>query len=103
MTKYPVRVPRLYADFNGYFGDVLCLSHSNESRTEDGRVVTLKEGMIVTAYDEDVDDQGKRDYLFATGVVRPSRPSLACRGSVWMLEIDANGLRHESDLTQSHS
>jgi len=100
MAKYPVQVPRLHADFNGYFGDVLCLSHTNESKTEDGRVVTLKDGMIVTAYDEDADDQGKRDCLFATGVVAASRPSLACRGSVWMLSIDENGVRHESDLAR---
>jgi hypothetical protein len=100
MAKHPLQFPRLYADFNGYFGDVLCLTHTNESKTEDGRVVTLRAGMIVTAYDEDLDDQGKRDCLIATGVVAPSRPSLACRGSIWMLELDENGVRHESDLVQ---
>lgn len=99
MARYDLQEPRLLADFNGYFGDVLCLSHSNNCPTESGDTVALREGMIVTAYDDDLDEQGQRDNLIATGVVERSGESLRCRGSVWSLRIDDNGLRHESELT----
>ena len=98
MAKYDLQTPRLWADFNGYFGEILCLSHSDTCRTEDGEEVELKEGMIVTAYDDDVDENNERDNLIATGVVERSPESLSCRGSVWCLRIDDNGLRNESDL-----
>jgi hypothetical protein len=54
--------------------------------------------MIVTAFDEDANDEGKRDDLVATGTVEPSPDSLGCRGSKWVLRIDRNGVRHESDI-----
>lgn len=90
----------LYADFNGLFGDILCLSHGDECDTEFGDRVRLKEGMVVTAYDDDEDDNGNRDRLIATGSVIPSPPDHACRGSVWSLKIDDNGVRHESDIKE---
>lgn len=98
MPKYELQEPRLRADFNGYFGDVLCLSHSDTCPTENGDRVVLQEGMIVTAYDDDADEHGQRDNVIATGVVVRSREPLRCRGSVWSLLIDENGLRHESEL-----
>ena len=101
MPKYEIQKPRLWADFNGYYGDILCLSHSNTCPTEDGDEITLNAGMIVTAYDEDVNEEGERDDLIATGVVEPSPESLRCRGSVWCLRIDENGLRNESDVRKS--
>ena len=101
MAKYELQTPRLYADFNGYFGDILCLSHEDYCKTEDGEAVLLKAGMIATAYDEECDENGKRDDLIATGIVEPSPESLACRGSRWCLRIDDNGLRSESDLPPS--
>lgn len=98
MAKYDLQQPRLHADFNGYFGDILCLSHSDSCSTESGELVLLREGMVVTAYDEDFDENGQRDNLVATGVVERAPESLACQGSVWCLRIDENGLRHESDF-----
>jgi hypothetical protein len=54
--------------------------------------------MLVTAYDEDSDEQGERDDLVATGTVEPAPDWLTCTGSKWVLRIDDNGVRHESDL-----
>jgi hypothetical protein len=54
--------------------------------------------MLVTAYDEDSDEDGKRDDLVATGTVEPAPDWLTCKGSKWVLRIDGNGVRHESDL-----
>ena len=92
---------KLYADFNGLFGDLLCLSHSDTCPDADGNQVALGAGMVVTAYDEDLDDQGKRDDLIATGRVEPSPPWLACNGSRWVLRINQHGVRHESDVADN--
>jgi hypothetical protein len=54
--------------------------------------------MLVTAYDEDSDEQGERDDLVATGTVEPAPDWLTCNGSKWVLRIDENGVRHESEL-----
>src|SRR6478752_8672704 len=97
MPRYELQQLRLRADFNGCFGDILCLSHSNSCGTEAGDTVLLHEGMIVTAYDDDCDLSGERDNLIATGSVERSCESLACQGSIWCLRIDENGIRHESE------
>jgi len=89
---------RLQADFNGLFGDTLCLSHSDTCKDESGNSVELRAGMIVTAFDLDSDENGQPDNLIASGIVEPSPDWLACNGSKWALKIDAQGVRHESDL-----
>ena len=61
----------------------------------------MHEGMVVTAFDEDVDDDGKPDKLLASGTVERSPAWLRCNGSRWVLRIDENGVRHESDLPQN--
>jgi hypothetical protein len=63
---------RVRADVNGLFGDILCLSHSNECITDDGETVKPSDGMDLLAYDEDTDANGKRDDLIASGVVESS-------------------------------
>lgn len=90
------------ADFNGLLEpDLLCLSHEDTCRTESGQLVHLRPGMVVTAFDEDADDDGNRDDVFATGVVEPSPEHARCRGSRWALRIDRDGIRHESDVSAS--
>ena len=88
---------RLRADFNGLFGDLLCLSHNEVAKDEHGALVQLREGMVVTAFDEDTNDQGERDDLIAHGVVERSPEWLQCNGSRWCLRIDEHGVRHQSD------
>jgi hypothetical protein len=63
-----------------------------------GNFVALREGMRLTAFDDDSDVDGNRDDLIATGLVEPSPESLRCKGSRWILKIDQNGVRHESDV-----
>jgi hypothetical protein len=89
---------RLRADFNGLFGDLLCLSHTDFCQDEDSAPVPLKAGMSVTVFDEDTDDAGLRDDLVASGVVETSPGWLQCDGSRWSLRIDSRGVCHESDL-----
>jgi hypothetical protein len=93
-----MKSPKLRADFNGLFGDILCLSHEDTCLDDTGVAVRLREGLIVTAFDEDADENGNRDDLIAGGVVEPSPSWVRCNGSRWVLRIDEKGVRHESDL-----
>src|SRR5438477_94281 len=88
---------RLYADFNGLSGDILCLSHSDTSLDANGAVVELREGMLVTVFEEDVDDQGRRDDLVANGTVERAPEWLRKHNSKWVLKIDRDGIRRESE------
>ena len=90
---------KLRADFNGLFGEVLCLSHRETCTDENGNPVVVREGMCVLAYDEDQDENGNRDDLIATGVVAKSPGWLRREASVWCLRIDDQGVWHESDLS----
>jgi hypothetical protein len=89
---------RVYADFNGLFGDILCLSHSDTCKDDSGQTIVLHAGMVVTAFDEDIDEYGKRDDILASGIVERSPIGLRCKGSRWVLKIDSNGVRHESEI-----
>jgi len=91
-------VIRVHGDFNGLFGDLLCLSHGEPCTDEFGGKVHLGAGMMVTAFCEETNEQGVRDDLVATGVVEPSPDWLGCKGSKWVLKIDQNGVNNESQL-----
>ena len=93
-----IGVVRVQADFNGLFGELLCLSHEDTCVDVDGKIVALRNGMTLTVFDEDADGKGNRDDLIASGIVEPSPESLRCLGSRWVLRIDRNGVRHESEL-----
>lgn len=58
----------------------------------------LHAGMVVTAFEEDSDEHGKPDNLTATGVVEESPDWLQCKGSRWVLHINEQRVRHESEL-----
>lgn len=90
---------RLRADFNGVFGDLLCLSHGDSSYDEAGNSVRLEAGMWVTAFDEDTDDDGHPDDLIASGTVEPAPADMQCNGSRWVLRIDEKGIRHQSECS----
>jgi hypothetical protein len=94
---------RIHADFNGLFRELLCLSHKETYLGEDGSAIVVQEGMTITAFDKDVDEDGQPDNLIASGTVERPPEWLSCQGSRWVLRIDENGVRHESDLRQSSS
>jgi hypothetical protein len=99
LGRWSVTIPRLRADFNGLFHEwtILCLSHTDTCPDENGVQVPLRAGMMVTAFDEDYED-GVRDDLIATGIVEPAQEWLQCRGSRWILRIDRNGVRRQSEV-----
>jgi hypothetical protein len=88
----------VWADFNGLFSQLLCLTHKDYCLDAAGNQVPMKAGMMVRAFMEDTDDDGAPDDLVATGVVERSPDWLACRGSRWVLRIDENGVRHRSEV-----
>jgi hypothetical protein len=97
---------RVRGDFNGVFVDedvpagnvqLLCLSHTKDVVDESGALVQLRPGMILTAFEPDIDENDLPDNLLATGVVEPAPSWLSCRGSQWVLRLDSRGVRHESD------
>jgi hypothetical protein len=88
---------KVHGDFNGLFGDLLCLSHSETATSSTGETVALQEGMEIVAFEPDEED-GQRCYLVAKGRVVRSPDSLQHRGSRWSLEIDAAGVRHVPSL-----
>jgi hypothetical protein len=92
--------PKVRADFNGLFGDILCLSHEDTCLDEKSAVFHLSAGLELTAYDEDLDENGNRDDLLAHGVVEPAPDWLQSHGSKWVLRIDGNGVLNESDMRE---
>ena len=71
---------RVRADFNGLFGELLCLSHGATCTDETGAELELRPGMLLTAFDAD-SEHGQRNDLLATGIVEPSPDWLQCKGS----------------------
>ena len=78
----------------------MCLAHDNVVTNITGQEVHLKAGMVVTAYDEDADEEGKPDKILATGVVEPSPEFAQCRGSIWALRVNESGVQSESKLDE---
>ena len=95
--------PPVWADFNGLFGDVLCLTHEERAQGEDGSRIELREGMRILAFDLDANDEGKSDKIIATGIVARPPEWLTHKGSRWVLLIEERGVRHESDEKADNS
>ncbi len=89
---------KVRGDFNGLFGKLLCLSHSEVATSDTGDTVELREGMEVVAFEEDLDDQGNAVFLVARGCVEPSPEPLRRCGSRWALRINNAGVRHAPTL-----
>jgi hypothetical protein len=90
------------ADFNGLLArDLLCIAHGDTVKDRRGKTISLRAGLLLTAYDDDINTAGEPDALVATGVVEQSPEQKQRHGSVWSLRIDSNGIRHESELGAS--
>lgn len=85
------------ANFKGLFGNLLCLSHGEPCTDPDGSPVEIAEGQLVIAY-EDESIENRREYLVACGSVERAPEELACRGSRWVLRLDAQGVRRVAEL-----
>lgn len=92
--------PLLEADFNGLFGDYLCISHSDSARRVDGAEIPLSIGMEAVAFEPD-DDEGRACFLVASGYVVRSPDGVCGPGSRWCLQVDARGVRHVDRLADA--
>jgi hypothetical protein len=72
-----------------------CLAHKDIVEDSKRRRVLLREEMAISAFDDDLDDDGNQCWLVASGIVERSPDYAQCRGSKWSLRIDNRGTRIE--------
>ncbi|MCI0642127.1 MAG: hypothetical protein L0Y72_20925 [Gemmataceae bacterium] len=83
---------RIYADFQNLDNENrlrLTCAGTFEDLKKLG--VELREGLVLTFYTDDEDDDGNPDELFVDGTVRFNDDD-----QLWVAEIDWNALRHAS-------
>ncbi|MFA9392036.1 MAG: hypothetical protein ACERKD_19660 [Prolixibacteraceae bacterium] len=88
---------RIHVDFNEMLEDDLVrLSDTDFIPNSRGKVVTLKEGMKVKIYADDLSSCGDKDNLIADGVVELNTHEIWCGESKWNCRIDSSGIYNES-------
>lgn len=92
--------PVLYVDFNEMLEPNLVLLSVEDARNDiKGNPISLREGLEVIVYSDDVDENGNVDNLIGFGVVERNHAKVNWADGVrWCCRIDANGIRHESEL-----
>ncbi len=89
-------LPTFRVDFNELLvSNLVLLSAGDEKEDANGESVVLIEGMRIAVWDEDLDQDGVRDDLIATGVVARNVAGGSAR---WCCLIDERGIRHQSDV-----
>jgi len=92
---------RLWVDFNEMMDDdLVLLSKSDIKQDVNGSGIALFAGKIVQIYDEDFNDEGERDDLWAKGEVELNPYYNTNHWSArakWCCRIDQNGIRNASD------
>jgi hypothetical protein len=91
---------RIYVDFNEMVtNDIVLLSKGDTKANSCGTPITFYEGMPVSIYSDDVDENGNKDNLIAEGIaVKYDLSNYSCWKHVkWCCKIDENSIIHESD------
>ena len=70
-----------------------CKSDSN------GALVHFHEGKEVRVYMDDLDENGNADRLIASGIAQRNTYGSSVASARWLLKIDADGIRHESEAS----
>lgn len=84
---------KIYADFhNADSQGRLRLNCVGTTEDLARQAITLREGMAVTLYADDVDDDGHLDELLVDGVV-----SYSAEEKCWVAAIDRTAIQHASD------
>lgn len=93
MKDGSMMLPRIYADFQN-LDDFNRLKLASAGTAEDvARLgVQLRDGLMVTFYTDDADDEGRADELLVEGIVRFNEDERC-----WVAEVDWNAVRHASD------
>jgi hypothetical protein len=86
---------RIYVDFLKVDDDGrLILSCSGTMRDLVNYGIELKDGLTLTFYSDDADDNGNPDELIVQGTVQYDQPSRR-----WVAVIDWNSIKHVSDYS----
>ena len=85
--------PRVYADFQNLDDfNRLRLTCAGTFQDLERQAIQLNEGLVLTLYTDDENDQGQPDELRAEGVVHYDKD-----GQCWVAAIDWAAIRHASD------
>jgi hypothetical protein len=91
--------PQFYVDFNELIEkDLVALSASDEKLSTMGEIILLRDGLVIDVYSDDLNDEGKPDNLIASGIVERNSSWGWAKEIKWCCRIDAQGVRHESDI-----
>jgi hypothetical protein len=89
----------VYADFQNLDDENrLRLTCAGTRRDLERQRIELREGLVLTLYTDDANDEGKTDELLAEGVVHYDEAE-----KCWVAAIDWHALRHASGETGSHT
>ncbi len=85
--------PRVYADFQNLDDENrLRLTCAGTRRDLEREGIELQEGLGLTLYSDDANDDGQPDELLAEGVVQFNKVE-----KCWVAAIDWNAIRHASE------
>ncbi len=85
--------PRVYADFQNLDNENrvrLTCQGTREDLARQG--IELQEGLVLTLYTDDADDEGRPDELRAEGLVQYAQDE-----QCWVAAVDWSALRHASE------
>jgi hypothetical protein len=86
-------IPRVYADFQNLDDENrLRLTCAGTRRDLERQGIELREGMNLTLYTDDANDNGQPDELLAEGIVEYNEAE-----KCWVARIDWQALRHASE------
>jgi hypothetical protein len=85
--------PKIYADFHNLDdSNRLRLTCAGTKEDLERQSIELHEGLVLTFYMDDADDQGEPDELRTQGVVHYDE-----REATWVASVDWSAVRHASD------
>ncbi|MBR6770549.1 MAG: hypothetical protein IKM28_04815 [Lachnospiraceae bacterium] len=88
---------RIYVDFNELVDDnIVLLSKSDTKIDSKGNIVTFYEGMPISVYSDDIDENGEIDNLIAEGIARKQNLGGNWQ-EMWCCHMEPNSIMHESD------
>ena len=88
---------RIYVDFNELVDDnIVLLSKSDTKIDSKGNIVTFYEGMPISVYSDDIDENGEIDNLIAEGIARKQNLGGNWQ-EMWCCHMEPNSMMHESD------
>ena len=90
-----MNLPRVYADFQNLDDENrLPLTCAGTRRDLERQGIELREGIALTLYADDANDEGQPDELLAEGIVHYNQAD-----DCWVAAIDWHALRHASETT----